>query len=178
MRYLRNNEGYSLVEILVVVLVFSILSIITTQSLLNSLRTAKKSQNVNVVKENLEVAASTIERLIRNADDIKCEDVSRNPSSKEIFYKDQYGKRTNIRCISIGGIGAIASGSANVNLTSSRVDVNDNCSEVVFECIPPAVGVPPSVVVTLTGKEITTSGSTGAEAEVETKILLRSYEGR
>lgn len=170
-----ETKGFSLIEMLVVVVVFSILATVTTQSLLNSLRTAKKSQNVNVVKENLEVSASTIERLLRNAEDVKCEDVSKNPSNREIFYIDEYGIRTNIKCKSISGIGAIASGSAEARLTGQRVDINSNCADVVFSCTPATGGVPPSVVVTLNGREISTSGATGAEATVMTKVLLRTY---
>ena len=104
MKKANLKKGFSLIEMLVVVVVFSILAIITTQSLLNSLRTAKKSQNVNVVKENLEVSASAIERLLRNAEDVRCENNSGSPSNREIYYMDNsqnQGREIFLRCLII-----------------------------------------------------------------------------
>lgn len=162
-------KGFSLVEMLVVLLIFSIVSILSTQALVNSLRSTRKSSNVGEVKENLEFSLSTMERLLRNAQEITC------LSSTELEYLDGRNNLTNFTCISIAGKGRIASGSALLTLTSERVNMNDNCLTPVFTCTAASGSTPPSVEIFLEGREVQAKGAEAAVATARTKILLRSY---
>jgi type II secretory pathway pseudopilin PulG len=62
--------GYSIIEILIVIGIFAVFSIVVTQSVILSLRGTKKSGSVVNVKEDLEYAASTIERVLQNTKEI------------------------------------------------------------------------------------------------------------
>src|SRR4030043_751743 len=66
----HNLFGYSIIEILIVIGIFAIFSVVVTQSVILSLRGTKKSGSVVTVKEDLEYAASTIERVLQNATSI------------------------------------------------------------------------------------------------------------
>lgn len=68
---MRNIEsGYSIIEILVVVGVFAVLGILATQSINLSLKSSKKGDSIVSVKQELENAASTIERQLQTASSV------------------------------------------------------------------------------------------------------------
>ena len=66
----KLQKGMSLLEILVVVAIFSILGVIVTRSVLLTLRGSKKSESQVKVRENVNYALAVIERQLRNADSI------------------------------------------------------------------------------------------------------------
>lgn len=164
-------KGFSLVEMLVVIMVFSILAILSTQTLLYSLRGARKSEALGIVRENVDFASSTMERLLRNAQEITlCNNV-------QVDYLDEFNNEGRFRCDLSGGY--IASGSASpVNLTSPEVFIICNePGKPTFNCPPPAsIDVPPSVEINVVGRH-STSGTTseGAKVTSSTKVLLRNY---
>ena len=165
--------GFSLVEMLVVMMVFSILAIVTTQTMIATLRSSKKSESVLVVKQNIDFAQSTMERLLRNAQQIS----NCLPAGGDtITYTDENGSTGQFRCVTSGSDRYIASGSAStVRLTST--DVRVTCG-TVFKCpAPPNPNVPPSVIINL---EAISTGNFGVGTDVSkvtstTKILLRTY---
>ena len=63
----KNIKGYSLVEILVVIVLFSVLAVIATQTLFLSFRGSRKSGNVVLVRNNVDHATGVMERHLRNA---------------------------------------------------------------------------------------------------------------
>ncbi len=172
MKRFDQRNGFSLVEILVVMAVFAVLAVVSTQSLVLTLKGSKKSESIVHVRENLSYAVSVMERNLYNAEDI----VVANCTAHSIEYEDEFGTSPDptFNCVDIdgggGNVGYIASGSG--RLTSSEIDVTA-CS---FSC---AVGipdkVPPSVVLSFTAEDVNSSGIEGAQVSISTKILLRSY---
>ena len=94
----RKNlaKGFSLIEMLIVVAVFSILAVVATQSLSSSLRGSKKSESQVIVRENVDFALSTMERLLRNADSLNCASSDANT----LVYIDEYGNSVRFDCSS------------------------------------------------------------------------------
>src|SRR3989344_481874 len=168
----RKSEGFSLVEMLVVMVVFSILAIVTTQTLVVSLRSSKKSESIVVVKQNVDYAQSTMERLLRNAQKIT---VCSATGGDQIDYLDENNTTGRFRCVTSGSDRYIASGSAAlVRLTSPEVQVS--CGSV-FKCsLNPNPNVPPSIEINLEAVLAGLgTGLEGAKVTSSTKILLRTY---
>ncbi len=167
---MRKIKGFSLIEILVVLAVFSILALIVTQGIFVTLRGAKKSEVTARVKENLAYALSVMERQLHNATEVTpCP----NASPTKLDYKDENGKTAYFSCQNVGAAGYVASSSATVRLTADDVSV----TACAFTCAtpPPGVNSPPSVDINITAQDALTSGVEGAQVTTSTKIYLRSY---
>ncbi|MFV1917389.1 MAG: prepilin-type N-terminal cleavage/methylation domain-containing protein [Patescibacteria group bacterium] len=163
---IQNSKlGLSLVELLVVVSVFSVLAVIVTQSLALTLKGSRKSESILEVRENLDFAYAVMERHIRNAKAITaCSDT-------QIQYDDADGFSADFSCQG-GSTGYLASGSA--RLTSSEIVINCNAG-AVFACPAPAAGVAPSVVISTTASSANSLGIEGEKVTTSTKILLRTF---
>lgn len=160
-------QGLSLLEMLVVIGLFSIITIMASRAILLTLRGSRKSDAIARVRENLDYSLAVIERNLRNAESI-VECPNTNPNL--ISYIDQEGATVTFSCAQDSGIGYVASSSA--RLTSDEVNVS-SCS---FTCDPGSgTSVPPSVTIDLKATDVNTSGVEGAEVTVSTKIFLRSY---
>lgn len=161
-----SGKGVSLIEILVVVSVFAILGVLTTQSVIQTLRGARKSEALVRVRENLDYATGIIERQLKNANSLgTC-------TGTTIPYQDQYGNSTSFGCVGVGVTDPlnsyVASGSARLTSTDVRV------TSCTITC--PATGqIPSTVTITLTLQEATSEGVEGASATVTTRINLRTY---
>lgn len=165
----KLSKGYSMIELLIVVAVFGILAILTTQSIVLTLRGSRKSESLITVRENIDYAFSVMERHIRSAKDIipaDCTDI-------RLAYTDQWGGPAEFSCQ--GGLnGHIASGSALLRLTSGEVAVN--CTAVpIFNCNFPAGNVPPSVGIDIAASSADAFGAEGAQVTTSTRIILRTY---
>src|SRR3989344_955379 len=158
----KLNCGFSLVEMLIVVLVFSIVSILVTQSIAISIRNSKKSESVGKVKENVEYAMNVVERSLRGARKFRnCIGIPTN----RLDYTDEFGMSAYFSCQNY----YIASGSA--RLTSSDVRIT-NCPEM-FTCFEKEGKVPYSVNVSVEAEFSNLRGVEGAKYQAMTKILLR-----
>lgn len=161
---MKNNEisGFTLVELLVVVAVFSVLAVIATQTLSLSLRGSRKSESILSVREELSRAMSVMERQIRNATEVACTDAN------TLTYTDQYyNQGETFECITSGGDSYIASSSARI--TSPKVQVT--CGSV-FSC---AGTDPESVIINLVGEDTDATGIDNATVTTTTRINLRTY---
>lgn len=69
---IRNRNGFTLVEILIVLSILSILSIIFVQIFFRSLRGSSKAQILGIVKQNGQSALDSMDKSIRTADKIVC----------------------------------------------------------------------------------------------------------
>jgi len=164
--FLKFSKGFSLIEMLVVVFIFSILGVVSTQIMALSLRGSKKVESVVDVRAEVEYSLSTMERLLRNAKKVS------SCTSNKIDYIDEWGKSAFLECNISGKY--IASNSASVRITSDRVKID--CSNV-FYCPPPQEGVPQSILITLKGQNSTLgTGSEGSEVIVKTQFQLRVYD--
>lgn len=159
---MKTNRGVSLIEILVVLGIFGVLSVLSTRTITLSLSGSKKSMATLAVRENLNYSLSVIERQLRNATAVS----SCLETSSSLTYHDQDNVITSFSCQG----GYIASGSA--RLTSNEIVITA-CS---FECVSSESGAPPIVTVNLAAKNSQVS-SAKEEVPVTTsvKILLRNY---
>lgn len=168
--WIRNESGFSIIEILISIALLSIVMIITTQTLTSSLKNSKKSDSISKTRENVDYALSTMERLLRNAQSVSC-----SANGRSVDYVDEYGNSTSFQCNNAGGF--IASGSAFTRLTSTDVNVIcDDPAATPFQCPSTGAGIPDTVVITLMAEEADLGGSIeGAVITASTKVLLRNY---
>lgn len=165
--YSRQFAGFSLLEVLVVLAVFSLLSIVSTTVILLSVRGSRKSDTNSRVRQNVDHVISTMERQIRNATSVTA---CPNTNPNILDYIDENGTPTSFSCIANSTDGYIASGSAKI--TADEVVV-ENCN---ITCVPDADGSsPPYIDISITARD---KGGTGAESSVfsaSTQIYLRTY---
>ncbi len=164
--HLSRLRGFSIVEMLISTALLAVVMIVATQSLAASLKNSRKSDSISKVRENVDYAVSTMERLLRNAQSVTC------TTPKKLDYVDEYDNTTYFNCITSGGYSFIASGSATTKLTSSNVNID--CT-AVFNCPVSASGVPATVEITLKGTEHPSLGSEGSTITSKTRIQLRNY---
>lgn len=162
----KTNKGFSLVEILVVLSVFAILGIIVSQSLLLILRSAKKSDTSNKVRQSLDFALDSMERQIHNATNITpCP----NADTKIVTVTDQNNITYPLSCPEIGATGYIASASS--RLTSTDISVVA-CS---FVCTPSTTSVPSFVKIDITAQDSQAVGPENTKITDSRTIYLRTY---
>lgn len=159
--------GMSLLEILVVIAIFSILGVIIARSVALSIGGSRKSESVVKVRENLNYSLAVMERQIRNSNSIlECP----NSDEKRIDYIDQYGNSTFFACVNTGGIDSyIASGSS--RLTNDQLQITQ-CS---FTCIPASSSNPDSVTIYLEANDSSATGTQNSTVSTTTQIYLRNY---
>ncbi len=156
-----NQQGFSLIELLVVISIFSILAVLVTQSIALTLRGSKKSESLFKVRGDVSYAMNIMERLIRGAREITC-----SADYLTLDYIDEHGTDTSFSCE--GGVnGYIASESARLTSDSTNID----CSlGNVFNCSSPNY-----VEISITAESADASGIEGSKITSSTKILLRVY---
>lgn len=168
----KKIKGFSLVETIIVIAVFSILAVIVTQSLTLSLRGAQKGKAVGSVRENIEFALSVMERQLRSARSLNCSASNHNT----LRYIDSAGNATTFSCRNESGSTYIASGSARLtNNTISIVNCNNTDSERIFDCISGS-GNPDSVIIRIRATDSSGLGrAEGASETFTTQVSLRNY---
>lgn len=165
---MKKIKGFSLLEVLVVLAVFSLLAIVSTTVILLSVRGTKKSDTSSRVRQNVDHAISVIERQIRNATSVaSCPNADPNVLS----YFDQDGNPTSFTCFANPVDGYIASGSAKI--TADEVII-DYCS---ITCVPAAGGEssPPYVDISINARDKSTTGAESSAFSAQTQIYLRTY---
>ncbi len=160
------NKGMSFIEILVVIGIFSVLGIVTTQAIVLTLTGGKKTETLIKIRENINYSFAVIERQLRNADAIT--DCT-NSDTLKIDYLDDTGKASSFSCEGVGTSGYIASGSA--QLTATGINVT-NCS---FVCLTGDNGNPSTVTINITAQDKTVSGSSNSVVNTSTSVSLRNY---
>ncbi len=161
-----NKNGFSLIEMLVVMAVFAVLTVVMTQILFVTIRGAKKSDAIVRVRQNLESAVGSMERQLHNAVDIpECP----NPDPLTLTLEDINGAGTTFSCINIGSSGYIASNSA--RLTAATDIVITACS---FTCTGGG-STPKSVILNITAEDAVGTGSEKASMSISDRVSLRSY---
>jgi len=162
----KYQKGLSLIELLVVIVIFVALGILATRSVLTTLRGSRKSEATVKLRENINFAVSVMERQIRDANTVyPCP----NPDALKIDYYDREGMISSFSCKNDGTIGYIASGSA--RLTTSDVDVT-SCS---IACTPGSGTSTSYVDIAISAKDATYSGAEGAVFTTNTRVTLRNY---
>ncbi len=168
LQFTKNIEkGLSLLEILIVITIFSVLGILITQSVMLTLGGSRKSESIIKVRENLDYSLNIIERQIRSASSVSpCP----NSDTSTINYIDQNGKASWFSCVNTGLADSyIASGAA--HLTGSAVKII-SCA---FTCVTNTLSNPDLVKVDLTVREGSATGVQSANVSASTQIYLRNY---
>lgn len=166
---LQTRRGFSLIEMLVVVLTFSILAVLSTQALVHSLRGSRKSEAITQVRENADYAMGIMVRLLRSAGSITC-----SADNKRVDYVDEEGVTARFSCLPSGSTaGYIASGSSDLRLTSS--DVYVNCTGIVFVCVTPTPPASSSVTISIVAQDADLAQVEGAQVTITSKVILRNY---
>jgi prepilin-type N-terminal cleavage/methylation domain-containing protein len=158
------KRGFTIIEILVVIGIFTLISIITAGGILTTLRGAKRSESDAKVKENLSFALGTIERHLRNADTVTC------VNGQRINYIDQRKTQASFFLQTNGSDIYIASGSADTRLTSPDVSI------VAFNvtCIASAGNTAPIVDVSITARDSASQGAESAQIQSSIKVNVRT----
>lgn len=159
----KTLRGISLIEILVVVTVFSIIALIASRGVFVTLSGSRKSESTSKIRENLDYSFAVMERRLRNAESVSCS------SSTQVDYLDKNSVSSYFSCEDVSGSGYISSASA--RLTTDEIKVT-SCS---FTCDSGGSGVLPSVSISATGESVGTTGVEGSQVTVSTKIFLRTY---
>ncbi|MDO8341336.1 MAG: type II secretion system protein [Candidatus Woesebacteria bacterium] len=140
----RVCEGFSLIEILIVISIFSVVGILSTRAILLTMRGAKKSDSQVRVRENVNYALSVIERQIRSSESVTC-----TASTTILNYVSLEGTSATFSCVTAGTDKYIASGSA--RLTSGDIVIT-SCS---FDCTQADQNKPPIVKVSIVAEDAT-----------------------
>ncbi len=162
-----NNKGYTLVEMLVVIVVFSVIAIVAAQTVILTLKGTYKSSAISNVRQNVDYALGAMERQLRGA--VKITSVCDGSANSQINFIDQNNNPVTFSCVNVNGNdqpSSIASSSG--SLTSNTITIS-NCS---FVCSPGASGGSPYVTITVTAKDL--SGQ-NAPVTATTQVTLRSY---
>lgn len=162
----KYNKGVSLIESMVVIVIFSLIGVLSTRSLFLTLRGTSKSQSLIKVRENVNYSLSIIQRLLRNAQGIvECPNIN----TSQIEYLDSEGNLASFVCNIVGTSGYIASSSA--RLTSNEINITA-CS---FVCLEGVSGNPPSVSVSISAEDSLTTSLEKGKITSQSKIFLRTY---
>ena len=165
----KANNAYTLVEILVVVLVFSILGLVITRVVTTTLRSSGKSENTVILRENINYAMGVMERNIRNAEEIvRCQPL-------KLDYKNSLGSEENYECAVSGGIGRITSSELGGQfLTNSEVSVDCTVGTTVFSC--PTSDVVDIIISAIDAQSASTSENALTTNYSESiRVKLRNY---
>jgi len=164
-----------MIELLVVVVIFTMIGYLTTVSLALTMRGARKSEAILEVRSNVSYSMSIMERLLRGARDPNCLtpfDSLGVGDNLGVEYYDQSGELVSFSCEN-GSNGYIASDSARI--TNDKVSIDCTPGNVVFNCLFPGGGVSPTVMITLNASSSEIQGPEGSQLTSSTQILLRSY---
>ncbi|MCH7951467.1 type II secretion system protein [Patescibacteria group bacterium] len=160
-----REDGYTLIEVLVVITLVALIAITATRLLFTSLAGAGKASALAVVKQNGDHAIGVVERAIRDARVADC------PAPSSLILTDGNGVDTTYSIVS----GRVASTIAvNVFLTSDRIVAES------FSCVltPGSSGSPDVVFVSFQLRLGDPSADRPSEVAVErfeTRTTLRTY---
>lgn len=164
------RKGFSLIEILIVITLFSILAFLVTQSTLQSFRGTRKADASGKVRDSLDFAASTVERNVRNAKSITsaattCDGTSRTSLS----YVDQSG---TTRVFSYNGNAANGYLALDgVRITSADITV----TSLSFSCTITSVVNPPVIDYVISGKALNVDTTEESFTTISRRVVLRVY---
>lgn len=174
------KKAYTMVEILVVLGVFTILTVILTQTIANVFKLSNKSEAEVSVREGVSHATNTIKRLLYNANGFTSCTSTGTPNPNRIDYIDSTGVHAYFLCQLIdgagGNIGRIASGSADPFVRVNRITSDDvDITLCNFVCIPGSGGSQDAFNIEIRATSANFTGSEGSEIVERTRILLKTY---
>lgn len=157
-------EGFSLIEVLIVVVIFAVIGVLMSQTIILTLQTTKKADTTTRVRQNVDFALASIDRQLHSA--VSINSTCNGSALTRLDYTDVNGAPSFYLC-NPGVSGYIASGSA--QLTNATIAVT-SCSFICNKASGPA-----SVVVNLTASDANAKGTQNATVSAQTTIYLRTY---
>lgn len=164
----KTRRGFTLIEILIVVGVFSILALTASMTFFNLLKSSTKSRTVTMVKQNGDYAMGVMTRMIRNARKV----TSACPgNAEEITIMNPDGESTTFSC----GGGSISSASAtSANLISNDVEVDSGTCN--FNCQEGRMFEPDAVTIEFTLSRTGSRPEGETSVNFETMVSLRNID--
>ncbi len=157
-----SQTGYSLIELLVVIVIFSILAVVGTQIVTVSMRNSNKSESLTEVRENVDYIFNVVSRELQNAQSI---DIS-NSTPTVVTYYDADGAISTISCVS-----------SQIRVNGVRItgtDVTITCSNI-FSYEDKTATTPYSVTLSLTASDPANTGVEGSVITTSRRIIVRSF---
>jgi prepilin-type N-terminal cleavage/methylation domain-containing protein len=177
-------SGFSLIETLVVIAVFALISVIVSRSVAVSIVGTRKSDSSALVRENLNLAVSAVERRLRSASKITTSCTGTPEQSIQFINEDGVESRLfcNPGTCTVGGntyIGYVPDISApglEERLTNSDSVCITACEFVCSpQSAPGGLGLPPAIRISVEGRSKGTSGVEDTSVRLETGVSLRAY---
>lgn len=161
------RRGFSLLELLVVIGVFAMLAVVSTQIVAQSLRGTRKSEASIEVRENVDYLFAVMERSLRSAKSVDCD----NSTNKKIVFTDENGVSSNFTC---------RNSDNSILLNGNKISADDikiDCTTPppIFVCDQTTGTSPSSVEINISASEVQEAGREGANITSSTKIILRSF---
>lgn len=159
------HNGFSLVEMLIVVVIFAVIGILLSQTIILTLQTTKRSDTSARVRENVDFVLSVIDRQLHSASSVTS-GCTGTPSA-QVTYTDINGQVGSFACINAGPDGYVSS--AGAQITSTQISVTD-CT---FTCTQ-LTGAP-YINVNISARDKNIPGLQNATVSASTRIYLRTY---
>lgn len=156
-----------MVETLVVIVIFAMLSAIIAQSVALSLRGARKSDSLSDVREDLDFTISILERNVRGA--IAVNSACNGSTLTSFSYNNEDETSSVISCQNIGPNGYIS-------LDGERLTGSDlSITACQFSCEQPASSVPPVIHISISGSKKNAASTEVSNITVDSQVRLRIY---
>ena len=174
--------GFTLVEIIVAVGIFSLVMVTTTSSLLTVIHANSKSQTLKSVIDNLNVAVENISRSVRIGTEYECTNAGTSCAGGDTSFsfvtQDNlpttyyFGDQQNSRGETVGALFRVQEG-LTVALTAPEVDIADDSR---FYLVGNGEDVQPRLMIVVKGQAgSTNSNDTQSLFNVQTTVSKRAY---
>ncbi len=167
MRHLTRQSGYSLLELLIYIALFTVISLVLVRSLVTTMRTYAAAQSYRALQNNGELAMERITRELREGTTATTSACATTPGTLSISGTDSTGTAHSAAfSVSSGAVRLAINGGSASNLTTGEVTV----SSLTFCSFTTAVGTGIKTKLVLA----TTKGVI-ANATFYSTILLRGH---
>lgn len=166
----KRNQGFSLLEILVVIMITAIVVTVLSGMFFSILKGSTKSRIMAEIKQNGSYALNVMERMIRNAKSVMADPTN----DQKITIIGQDNMPTVFECTADGKIASISAQFSGQLIDSTRVKV----AECKFGVTPGELGRTPSAIsINFT---LSQAGTSGRIEEMSTmaftsQVVLRNY---
>lgn len=167
------KKAYSIIEILVVVAVMSVIGILSAQAITLSLKSTKKGDSIVLVKQELDYASESVERVLQTANLVTTPVCTATGStSASITLRNPTG-RVDLACHSFGAgdLAVAASYGDTVNFTSRFTSTKISVTSCSFTCYMQNSETYVDFSITANAKNI--SSQEGASVTTSRKVIIR-----
>ncbi len=127
----REPRGFTLIEIIVSVGIFSMVMLVVTAAYLTLITLDKEARTTNEVVANLSFAVDSIARNIRTGSTYSCAGAG-NGTCSQISFTDNQGQNVTYLLKSDGTIGQCTSGACSSSVATSLTDARITVTNLTF----------------------------------------------